>query len=184
MDSRYDTLMEDVKRMMELEKISMKKSDNPKTLFSQITAIEYKFRGRTTTALTDAEKLAIIIRKAPKMYAGIICNVSDSYPGGRENVKRMMELEKISMKKSDNPKTLFSQIMAIEYKFRGRTTTELTDAEKLAIIIRKAPKMYAGIICYFRASYPGGGEPQQPLKALRKIMYSLYTIRNMSEHSE
>ena len=51
-------LMGDVEQQRELETICMKKNANPKVLFSQITAIENKYRERTS-ALTEKNKLGV-----------------------------------------------------------------------------------------------------------------------------
>ena len=45
----------------------MKRYANPKELFSQITAIENKYK-RRASALTEKSKLTNIILKAPEMY--------------------------------------------------------------------------------------------------------------------
>ena len=45
----------------------MKTTEDPRTLFSQITAIDEKFRGRTS-ALTIEEKILSLIKKAPRAY--------------------------------------------------------------------------------------------------------------------
>ena len=43
--------MGDAEQQRELESIQMKRNDNPKELFSQITAIKNKFRGRTSVLI-------------------------------------------------------------------------------------------------------------------------------------
>jgi hypothetical protein len=62
-----DDVMGQVDQRRELEAIHMGKFDNPKTLFSQITTIENKYRGRCS-ALTDTEKLCTIVCRAPSWY--------------------------------------------------------------------------------------------------------------------
>ena len=61
-------LMGDAEQQRELERIQMKRHANPKELFSQISAIENKYRGRTS-ALTEKNKLTNIILRAPDKYA-------------------------------------------------------------------------------------------------------------------
>jgi len=81
-----------VKMWMELMNISMKKNDNPKILFAQITTIEQRHKcdstnnntnitnnnnnTNTTTSLTDSEKLWLIRTKAPMIYQQIIITCS------------------------------------------------------------------------------------------------------------
>ena len=64
-------LMGDVEQQRELEAIYMKKNANPKVLFSQFTAIENRYRGRTP-ALTEKNKLTNIILRALDEYAQTI----------------------------------------------------------------------------------------------------------------
>lgn len=63
--------MGDVKEQRELESIRMKRNANPKELFSQITAKEIKYRGKTS-ALIEKNKLINIILRAPDEYAQTI----------------------------------------------------------------------------------------------------------------
>ena len=49
-------LMGDAEQQKELEAISMRKYENPKMLFSQITSVESKYKGRAS-ALTEKAKL-------------------------------------------------------------------------------------------------------------------------------
>ena len=60
-------LIGDMEQQRELEAICMKRNANPKVLFSQITAIKNKYRGRTS-ALTEKNKLTNIILRAPEEY--------------------------------------------------------------------------------------------------------------------
>ena len=61
-------LMRDAEQQRELESIQMKRNVNPKELFSQITTIENKYRGRNS-ALIEKNKLNNIILRAPDKYA-------------------------------------------------------------------------------------------------------------------
>ena len=45
----------------------MKKYENPKMLFSQITSVENKYKGRAS-ALTEKTKLTNVILRSPRMY--------------------------------------------------------------------------------------------------------------------
>ena len=60
-------LMGDAEQQKELEAIRMKKYENPKMLFSQITSIENKYKGRAS-ALTEKAKLTNVILRSPRMY--------------------------------------------------------------------------------------------------------------------
>ena len=64
-------LMRDAEQQRELESIQMKRNVNPKELFSQITTIENKYRGRNS-ALIEKNKLNNIILRAPDKYAQTI----------------------------------------------------------------------------------------------------------------
>ena len=64
-------LMGDAEQQKELESIRMKRHANPKELFSQITAIENKYRGRAS-ALTKKSKLTNVILRSPKEYVQTI----------------------------------------------------------------------------------------------------------------
>ena len=67
--------MGDTEQQREIKAIYMKRNVNPKVLFSQITAIENKYRGKTS-ALTEKNKLTNIILRAPDEYAQTIHTAS------------------------------------------------------------------------------------------------------------
>ena len=60
-------LMGDAEQQKELEAIRMKKYENPKVLFSQITSIENKYKGRAS-ALTEKAKLTNVILRSSRIY--------------------------------------------------------------------------------------------------------------------
>ena len=60
-------LMGDAEQQKELESIRMKKFENPKVLFSCITSVGNKYKGRAS-ALTEKAKLTNVILRAPRMY--------------------------------------------------------------------------------------------------------------------
>ena len=60
-------LMGDAKQQKELEAIKMMKFENPKELFSQITSIENKYKGRASQ-LTEKAKLTNVILRSPRIY--------------------------------------------------------------------------------------------------------------------
>ena len=63
--------MGDAEQQRELEAIQMKRNANPKELFSQIPAIENKYRG-WMSALTEKSKLTNIILRSLDEYAQTI----------------------------------------------------------------------------------------------------------------
>eukprot|EP00536_Pseudo-nitzschia_multiseries_P017246 jgi/Psemu1/70134/estExt_Genemark1.C_14500006 len=93
---------------------------------------------------------------------------TENVPG---RVDRLLELNLISMRKNDNPKTLFSQITAIERKWRARGVSDLTELDKKVIVYCNAPRRYAETLVTCRAVY---GDPS--LKELRSWMYDSYRM--------
>ncbi|VEU33926.1 unnamed protein product [Pseudo-nitzschia multistriata] len=88
-------------------------------------------------------------------------------------IRQRVELYSISMRKNDNPKTLFSQITSIEQKYKGRTTP-LTVEDKRAAILMRAPKMYQAVIQTERTTERKIHGREPTLKALRRAMYDHY----------
>ena len=78
------------------------------------------------------------------------------------------------MKRHTNPKILFSQITAIENKYRGLISA-LTENQKLTTIILRAPQDYSQTIHSARQMAKGGDHPREPtLKELRTAMMDYY----------
>jgi hypothetical protein len=96
----------------------------------------------------------------PKSFAFVAKGSSTDWPEGNANmiVKALMkkyspqdlisriemkdELEKVSMKKNEDPSTLFNQIQALEIEFKKEVSLE----DKLALILNKCPREYVGVI--------------------------------------
>ena len=75
------------------------------------------------------------------------------------------------MKRTSNPKILFSQITAIENKYRGMISA-LVENNKMITIILRAPEEYAQTIHTARQLTNGEDPPREPtIKELRQAMY-------------
>ena len=93
------------------------------------------------------------------------------------DAEQQRELESIQMKRNANPKELFSQITAIDNKYRGRTSA-LTEKNKLANIILRAPDENALTIYTARQLTKGESPPREStVKELRTAMYKNYWAR-------
>ena len=79
--TKWSNLMGDAEQQRELEAIYMKRNANPKMIFSQIIAIENKYRGRNS-ALTEKNKSTNIILRAPEEYAQTIHTARQFTKGG------------------------------------------------------------------------------------------------------
>jgi len=98
-------------------------------------------------------------------------------------VEQHIELSEISMKATECPNTLFSQIAMITQKYKGSAST-LSNTEKVAAIIRKAPKDYQTIILSIRnqAKRTAKDNTAEPtLKQLQKGLNDLYKAFNGME---
>ena len=60
-------IMGDAEQQKELGNISMRKYENPKMLFSQITSVENKYKGRASV-LTEKAKLTNVILRSSRLY--------------------------------------------------------------------------------------------------------------------
>ena len=91
--------------------------------------------------------------------------------------EQQRELEAIHMKRTANPKILFSQITAIENKYWGRKSA-LTENNKLTTIILRAPEDYAQTIHTARQRAKGGDPPREPtIKELQTAIYGYFRMR-------
>ena len=87
------------------------------------------------------------------------------------DTEQQRELEAIYMKRNANLKMLFSQITAIENKYRGRMSA-LTEKNKLTNIILRAPEEYAQTIHTARQLTKGGNPPREP--AVKELQTAIY----------
>ena len=93
------------------------------------------------------------------------------------DMEQQKDLEAIYVKRNANPKVLFSQITAIENKYRGRTSA-LTEKNKLTNILLRAPDEYSQTIHTTRQLTKGETPPRDPtVKELRMAMYEFYRAR-------
>ena len=66
-------IMSLVDKKVELNKIKMKATDDPKVLFDQITAVETRFQTKTHQ-IKEEDKIAIILSQAPMKYKTVLTN--------------------------------------------------------------------------------------------------------------
>ena len=93
------------------------------------------------------------------------------------DAEQQKELESIQMYRHANPKELFSQITAIENKYRGRAS-ELSEKSKLTNVILRSPDEYAQTIQTTRQLTKAESPPREPtIKELRTAMYDYYQTR-------
>ena len=96
------------------------------------------------------------------------------------DAEQQKELESIRMKRHANPKELFSQITAIENKYKGRASA-LTEKSKLTNVILRSPEEYAQTIQTTRQLTKAESPPREPtIKELQKAMYDYYRARRPS----
>ena len=93
------------------------------------------------------------------------------------DAEQQKELESIRMHRHANPKELFSQITAIENKYRGRAS-ELSEKSKLTNVILRSPDEYAQTIQTTRQLTKAESPQREPtIKELRTAMYDYYCTR-------
>ena len=93
------------------------------------------------------------------------------------DAEQQKELESIRMHRHANPKELFSQITAIEIKYRGRAS-ELSEKSKLTNVILRSPDEYAQTIQTTRQLTKAESPPREPtIKELQTAMYDYYCTR-------
>ena len=91
---------------------------------------------------------------------------------GQSNMRK--ELHEISMKRWDNPKTLFSQIVTIETRYRGRCEP-LKDSDKLHALRDALPQQYQWTILSQEQAAEDNGTTVC-LKKLRKGLSNVYDM--------
>ena len=87
------------------------------------------------------------------------------------DAEQQRELEAIYMKRNSKPKMLFSQIAAIENKYRGRSSALTEEKNKLTNIILRAPEEYAQTVHTARQLTKGGDPPREP--AVKEIQTAM-----------
>jgi len=89
------------------------------------------------------------------------------------------ELHEISMKRWDNPKTLFSQIVTIETRYRGRCEP-LKDSDKLHALRDALPQQYQWTIL----SQEQAAEDNGTTVCLKKLRKGLSNVYDMEQNSK
>lgn len=66
--------MSSVEMRQQLDKVSMKRNDNPEVLFEQLSRIKNQFVS-ATVKLSEADQIAVVLGKAPKEYKSVLTNL-------------------------------------------------------------------------------------------------------------
>ena len=119
-----------------------------------------------------------------KSFRGTVQELLDEFaPADLEDVAQIQEMNKISMRDIEDPKTLFSQITMITQKFEGRASA-LSNTQKVVAIILKAPEKYQVKILSIRHNAKLKDPSAEPtLKELKKGMVELYKMQQVKRRT-